>query len=87
MEAITYSQVQELVKKLPATKLFLAYSLLTDLTDTETDLKSSQGNFMLFPLIERRQILAQQAKQMIAHYKKTANERQIWQTGDFVDEY
>ncbi|HEX9973141.1 MAG TPA: hypothetical protein VGD14_13805 [bacterium] len=87
MEAVTYSQVQELVKKLPPTKLPLAYNLLVDLADKETDLQSPQLNFMHLPLNERRRILAKQAKQMIAHYEQTTNERQIWQAGDFVDEY
>lgn len=87
MEAITYSQVQELIKKLPATKLPIAYNILIDLVDTKTEQKSSQYNFMLLPLNERRQILAQQAKDMIEHYQQTANERQTWQVGDFADEY
>jgi len=87
METVTYSEVQELVKKLPAVKLHIAYNMLIDLADTETDIKSSRSNFMFLPLNERRQILAQQAKQLIAHYKQTTDERQIWQAGDFVDEY
>ncbi len=40
MEAITYSQVQDLVKKLPATKLPLAYSILSDLADKEAEAQS-----------------------------------------------
>jgi len=87
METVTYSQVQELVKKLPATKLPIAYHILIELVDTETNLESLQTNFMYLPLTERRQILAQQAKEMIAHYQQTANERQLWQAGDFADEY
>jgi hypothetical protein len=87
METVTYSEVQELVKKLPAVKLPIAYNMLIDLADTETDIKSSRSNFMFLPLNERRQILAQQAKQLIAHYQQTTDERQIWQAGDFVDEY
>ena len=33
METITYSQVQELVKQLPVTKLPLTYHLLLELAD------------------------------------------------------
>lgn len=87
METITYSQVQELVKKLPATKLPLAYDILVDLVDAKTEQKSSQFNFMLLPLNERRRILAQQANEMIEHYQQTTSERQTWQAGDFADEY
>jgi hypothetical protein len=29
--------------------------------------------------------MAEQAKQMAAHYEQTASERQAWQMGDFVD--
>ncbi len=87
MEAITYSQVQELVQKLPATKLLLAYNFLIDLADKETDWQSPQLNFMLLPLNERRRIMAQQAKQMVAHYEQTSEERQTWQAGEFLDEY
>jgi len=87
MSAITYSQIQELVKRLPATKLPLAYNLLIDLTKAEDEQPSPQLGFMLLPLSERREIMAQQAKQMIAHYEQSESERQAWQGGDFVDEY
>ena len=86
MEAVTYSQVQELVKKLPATKLPVAYNMLIDLAGTKPDIQSSQSHFMSLPIIERRQILAKQAKEMIEHYQQTTNERQVWQAGDFADE-
>jgi hypothetical protein len=51
METSTYSQVQELVMRLP--------------------------------IVERRRLIAEQAKQMAAHYEQTASERQAWQAGDF----
>jgi hypothetical protein len=86
MNAITYSQVKKLVKRLPAKKLPLAYSLLVDLAK-EADEPSPQLGFMLLPLSERRKIMAQQAEQMVAHYEQTESERQAWQGGDFVDEY
>ncbi len=70
MEAITYSHVQKLVKRLPAKKLPLAYNLLIDLANEETDLQAPQLDFLLLPLNERHHILAEQAKQMIAHYSK-----------------
>ncbi|MDZ7289162.1 MAG: hypothetical protein ONB44_05730 [candidate division KSB1 bacterium] len=87
METITYSQVQDLVKRLPPAKLPLAYNLLADLADKEAEPLSPQLSFMLLPLNERRRIMTQQANQLIAHYEQTANERQEWQSGDFIDEY
>ena len=32
-------------------------------------------------------LLAQQAERMFSHYKETENERELWQAGDFIDEY
>lgn len=87
MSAITYSQIQELVMKLPASKLGLVYNLLVDLAKKEEDELSPQSNFMLLPLNERRRIMNQQAKQMLAHYEQAETERQAWQAGDFIDEY
>jgi len=87
MSAITYSQIQELVMKLPASKLRLVYNLLVDLAKKDEDELSPQSNFMLLPLNERRRIMNQQAKQMMAHYEQSETERQAWQAGDFIDEY
>jgi len=87
MDTITYSNIQELVRQLPTTKLRLAYNLLYELVTKETELpSSSQLEFMRMKLDERHQILTQQAEQMVAHYKRTAVERQEWQAGDFIDE-
>ncbi|MGH7600449.1 MAG: hypothetical protein ACREOI_29190, partial [bacterium] len=72
METITYSQVQDLVFQLPATKLPLAYSFLVDLTNTDADMRSLQLDFMRLPLSEQRRILEQQARQMVAHYGHSA---------------
>ena len=83
METITHAQVQELVKRLPAKKLPIAYNLLLNLNASNLDSSSLQKDFMLLPLTERRQLMAEQAKQMVAHYEETALERQIWQAGDF----
>jgi len=87
METITHSQVQDLVKQLPAPKLPFVYNLLVDLTTNDTEELSPQLNFIRLPLSERRRIMAQQAAQMVAHYEQTATERQAWQGGDFSDEY
>jgi len=83
METITHSQVQELVLRLPATKLPLAYSLLVNLAESQTGTPSLQFDFMLLPPVERRRIMAQQAEQMVAHYEQTAADREAWQAGDF----
>ena len=85
METIAYSQVQELVLRLPARKLRLAYSLLMNLVGEEVDASSPQIQFMLLPLDERRRHMAQQAQKMIKHYAQSAAERQTWQAGDFSD--
>ncbi len=87
METITHSQVQDLIKQLPAQKLSLVYHLLIDLTTEDKDGVSPQQDFMRLPLSERRRIMAQQAEQMVTHYEQTAAERQAWQGGDFSDEY
>jgi len=87
MHTITHSQVQEIVKRLPAKKLPIAYDLLVDLVEKESSEISPQLNFMLLPLNERRRITAQQADRKVSHYKETAHERREWQAGDFIDEY
>ncbi|MBC8234810.1 hypothetical protein H8E77_35140 [bacterium] len=87
METITYSQIQELVRQLPEIKLPLAYRLLLELAGKEADMPSPQLDFMRFSLSNRRQIMAQQAEQIVAHYEQTANESQEWQAGNFIDEY
>ena len=72
METITYTDVQQLIEKLPETKLPLAYRLLVDLENRAIDDQSPQAAFMRLPLAERRQLLAQQAEQMKAHYEQAA---------------
>jgi len=86
MDTITHSHVQELVSRLPIKRLPLVYNFLVDLTDNESMEISPQLNFMLLPLSEKRRIMAQQAEQMVSHYEETAQEREVWQAGDF-DEY
>ena len=86
METITHSQVQDLVTGLPMAKLPLAYSFLVDLTNNNSDIQSPQLDIVRLPLNERRRIMEQQARQMVAHYEQTAAEREIWQGGDFTDE-
>ena len=87
METITHSQVQELILRLPVTKLSRAYHFLLDLANDEADTLSPQLSFMQLPLDERRRVMAEQAQQMVAHYEQTAVERQEWQAGDFIDDY
>lgn len=86
METITYSQVQDLVTRLPVTKLPLAHSFLIDLANNVAETSSPQLDFMRLPLSERRRIMEQQAQQLVAHYEQTAAEREVWQGGDFTDE-
>jgi len=87
METITYTQVQEVVKRLPTKKLPIAYSLLVDLANKEVDMLSPQLDFMLLPLSDRRRIMAQQAEKMVDYYEQTSDERQDLQAGEFIDEY
>jgi len=84
VETIAYAQIQELVMRLPARKLPLAYSLLIELVEKESDELSPQVQFMLLPLAERQRIMARQAKKMVTHYEESAVERQVWQAGDFL---
>ena len=85
MKMITYSKIQNLVKRVPVKKLPLAYNFLADLIDKESEELLPQLKFMLLPLSERRNIMAKQAEQMITHYEQTASERQTWQAGDFIE--
>jgi len=87
MEIATYSQVQELVRQLPAKKLRIAYDFLFDLVNKKKEeTLSPQLEFMQRPIHERHQLLTEQAEKMVAHYRRTAVERQEWQAGDFIDE-
>ena len=86
METITYTQVQQLVEKLPETKLRVAYHFLLELADKEVEPQSPQADFMRLSPEERHQLLSEQAEQMKVHYEQTADERTEWQAGDFIDE-
>ncbi len=87
METITYTQVQQLVEKLPETQLALAYHLLLGLVEKEGESQSPQAAFMKLSVEERQTLLSQQAEQMKVHYEQTVDERTEWQSGDFIDEH
>ena len=87
METITYTQVQQLVEKLPEAKLALAYDLLLELVEKEIGPQSPQVEFMKLSVEEQQSLLSQQAEQMKTHYEQTADERTEWQAGDFIDEH
>ena len=82
MKTITYAKVQQLITKIPEAELPLAYCLLAELVEGET--QAPQAAFMRLSLDERRQVLAQQGEQMKIHSEETADERTEWQTGDFM---
>lgn len=86
MKTITYTQVQQLIEKLPETKLALAYHLLLELVVKEVEPQSPQAEFMKLAVEEQQILLSQQAEQIKTHYEQTADERTEWQTGDFIDE-
>ena len=85
MGKITYSQVQDLVRQVPETKLPFAYQFLVSLAG-DTGSLSAQFDFWRLPFDEQRRILMQQAEQMVSHYEQTAEDREAWQAGDFIDE-
>lgn len=74
MKTVTYTQVEQLLKKLPKAKLPIAYHLLVDLINREVDEQSPQAAFMRLSLEERRQLLSEQAKQMKGHYEQISDE-------------
>jgi hypothetical protein len=87
MKSVTYTQVQELIARLPVKKLPVAYAFLSNLTNEETSTPSLQAEFLSLSLTERRRLLAGQADELLAqsHYEETAAEREEWQGGDFSD--
>ncbi len=87
MNGVTYTQVQELVTRLPAKNLPVAYDFLARLANEETAVPSSQVEFLSLPLAERRRLLAQQADGLLVqdYYEETAVEREQWQGGDLVE--
>lgn len=87
MNRITYTQVQELIARLPVNKLPAAYDLLSKLSDEETPAQSVQAEFLSLSLAERRRLLTQQTEEVLAqsHYQETAAEREEWQGGEFSD--
>ncbi|MBF0378295.1 MAG: hypothetical protein HQK72_12555 [Desulfamplus sp.] len=87
MDVITHSQVYELVMRLPAAKLSLAYNLLKELNKKKESEVLSKSDFMDLPLNERSRIMAEQAQKMIFHYENNIEERQEWEAGEFNDEY
>lgn len=92
MGNVTLAQVQALVNSLPETKLPLAFHLLQDLAEKDSEFDSRE-ELARHPRIslgersldERRQLLAQQAELMKKHYEQTCEERAEWQAGDFSD--
>lgn len=87
MQSVTYTQLYDLVKKLPAKKLRRAYEMLIDLSKEDEKNDSPQAEFMRLPPEERRRLLEEQALYMASYYKETEAERDEWQAGDFVDEH
>ena len=85
MSTITHSTVERLVKQLPEDKLPDAYRYLSELAKNGNR-APSPTDFVHLPLSERRRLMAEQARQMVAHYEETASDREEWQNGDFRDE-
>ncbi len=92
MRNVTHAQVKELVNNLPEKKLPVAFLLLQDLAENDTE-SLSQEDFARLDQFSpgdgffdvRSQLLAQQAELMKEHYEQTEYERAEWQAGDFSD--
>jgi hypothetical protein len=85
MSTITHSTVEHLVQQLPEDKLPDAYRYLSELA-TNGNRAPSPTDFVHLPLSERRRLMAEHSRQMVAHYEQTADDREDWQGGDFRDE-
>ena len=53
-------------------------------TGQQTTLEKRRA-FLKLPLEKRRQELAQQAEQLLAHYERGEQEREVWQGGDALE--
>ena len=87
MESVTYPQLQDLISRLPETKLMLAYSILQYLIENNEYDSSPQLRYLSLPLDEKRTLLKRQAEAMVTHYNSTEFERLDWQSGEFLDAY
>jgi hypothetical protein len=85
MTTITYSEVHKLVMRLPANKLPVAFDLIADLSEDDTESDLAQQDFMRLSSEKRRQLMMEQATQLKSYYDQTTAERQAWQAGDFVE--
>ncbi len=85
MQTITYSQVQELVASLPSAKLPLAHRFLSDLIPESIEAPPPREELMALPLNERRRLLSKQAADLVEHYSRTQDDREVWQGGDIED--
>lgn len=63
--------------------------LLPDNEEPDTSIGEPEldpsADFMRLSLDERRQVMAQQAEQLLDHYAQAMAERQEWQAGEFHD--
>ena len=78
MVTITHSQVQELVKRLPAERLPAAYQVLLELAEAGETLQS-QLELKHLPLAEPRRILGRQAEALKADYGQASDERWLFE--------
>lgn len=85
MNTITYAEVQELVTRIPVVKLPIAYELLTELAQERVDKSSPQQQFAMLSKGEQQHLLEQQAAAMVDYYQQTAEERNEWQSDDFIE--
>lgn len=85
MTTITYSEVRQLVMRLPVDKLPVAYDLIANLREDDVESDLVQQSFMCLSTEERRRLMMEQAAQMKSYYERTTTERQTWQAGDFVE--
>jgi hypothetical protein len=86
MRHVTQAEIHDLLSRLPAAKLPVAYNMLERLIADDIVLLPAQQDFLRLPHAESRRLLREQARQMVEHYEQTAAERTSWQAGQFADD-
>ena len=57
------------------------------ITDEESGDSSPQLEAMCLTIVERRCLMAQQAEAIAPYYVQTSTNRQVWQAGNFSNDY
>jgi len=87
MQTLTRLHVKNVINHIPESKLLIAYNFLIELTDKKVDNISENDDHENYVLKKQFALMENQAHQLFSHYQQTKHERQMWQAGDFSDEY